>query len=162
MEYEFTVFGELDLDHRLNVTKSRCSEIAGKVFRSPGAELAKVLKAWLDGGAPEAPKPELKPATRTVHVVTDDDSGNTRTVEVPVKEGAPLSIEQLRSAIAAATSLEALQYVIPEIKRLPEADQDALRKSYRERRDALKAAGAVEAQGPKGAEFEAGPAGATS
>lgn len=64
MEYEFDVIGELDVDHTLHVTKSRCAALADQMIRKPGADLAAVLLAWLDQGVPAvvpplAPPPEL-------------------------------------------------------------------------------------------------------
>lgn len=62
LEYEFTVVGELDVDtHRLMITKSRCSALADRSFVKPGADVAKVLLAWLEGGAPEASRPPVEP-----------------------------------------------------------------------------------------------------
>lgn len=48
-EYEFDVFGEMDLDHRIVFSKTRCSELTGVVIEKPGAELAEILRAWLLG-----------------------------------------------------------------------------------------------------------------
>lgn len=56
IEYEFTVVGDLDIDHRLVVSKTRCSHLAGKAYR-PGAaaELGAVLRDWLAAAtSPEA------------------------------------------------------------------------------------------------------------
>lgn len=59
MEYEFDVFGELDQDNNLIVTKSRCQDISGAVIAKPGKQLAATLRAWL-AGAP-APVSETAP-----------------------------------------------------------------------------------------------------
>ena len=63
LEYEFDVLGEVDLDHTLCITKSRCPRLADAVLQRPGAELAQTLRAWLDGadGAPRAPEPPQDP-----------------------------------------------------------------------------------------------------
>jgi len=53
--YEFTVTAELDAQHRLTVTKTRCRDLAlGQVF-APDHEtdMAAVLLAWLEGPAAE-------------------------------------------------------------------------------------------------------------
>ena len=60
MEYEFDVWIEMDMDNKGLVQKSRCPEIAGKVYPKPGKEVANTLLQWLDGAEP-APKPEKKP-----------------------------------------------------------------------------------------------------
>ncbi len=51
LEYEFDVVGEMDHDHRLVVTKSRCAELADAVVERPGADLGATLRAWLSDGA---------------------------------------------------------------------------------------------------------------
>lgn len=51
IEYEFTVTGELDQEHTLSITKTRCAELDGAVIRKPGAQLAGTLLAWLNSGA---------------------------------------------------------------------------------------------------------------
>lgn len=50
MEYEFDFVGELDVDHKLAVTKSRIKSLADKVFTKPGAELANEFKNFLQAG----------------------------------------------------------------------------------------------------------------
>lgn len=54
LEYEFTVVGELDLEHNLVITKSRCDALDNRVIQRPGAPLARQLLTWLTG-AKEAP-----------------------------------------------------------------------------------------------------------
>lgn len=51
LEYEFDVFGEMDLDHRLLVTKTRCIPLTDAVIEKPGEELATTLRDWLTSGA---------------------------------------------------------------------------------------------------------------
>jgi energy-coupling factor transporter ATP-binding protein EcfA2 len=54
-EYEMTFIAELDLEHRLVVTKSRYSGIADKIYRPQHqTELATDLMAWLSTAKPEA------------------------------------------------------------------------------------------------------------
>ena len=48
------------MDNKGLVQKSRCPEIAGKVYPKPGKEVANTLLQWLDGAEP-TPKPEKKP-----------------------------------------------------------------------------------------------------
>lgn len=62
MEYEFDVIGEIDVDHCLHITKSRCRALADASIRKPEAQLAEQLLAWLDQGVdvthpPPAPAP---------------------------------------------------------------------------------------------------------
>ena len=56
IDYEFTVVGDLDLEHVMTVTKSRCPEVADRRYRHPGQEFGHDLLAWLeDGGDPVIP-----------------------------------------------------------------------------------------------------------
>lgn len=50
VEYEFDIVGDMDLEHTLVVTKSRCAPLADKVFSKPGADFARPLLAWLGSG----------------------------------------------------------------------------------------------------------------
>lgn len=55
VEYEFDVVAELDAENTLTVTKSRCSELAGKAITKPGRDVAEILRAWLAGAADAPP-----------------------------------------------------------------------------------------------------------
>jgi hypothetical protein len=60
LPYEFDVFATMDVDNTMIVDKSRCPQLSGAVITKPGAEVAEVLKRWLDGDpAPEKPQPEI-------------------------------------------------------------------------------------------------------
>jgi AAA domain len=50
IEYEFDVAGELNLEHILSISKSRCPELSNTTHLNPGQELAEILKAWLNDG----------------------------------------------------------------------------------------------------------------
>jgi AAA domain-containing protein len=60
MEYEFDIFAELDQDHTMVVSKSRCSALAGAVIAQPGRGVADTLSEWLRGDSATA-----APATET-------------------------------------------------------------------------------------------------
>jgi hypothetical protein len=58
IDYEFTVVGELDLDHRLMISKSRCSALADRVFpKETHGQAVKLLREWL-AGAQEVVDPQ--------------------------------------------------------------------------------------------------------
>jgi hypothetical protein len=57
IEYEFDISGELDLEHILTISKTRCPELNHQTFLNPGQELAEILTVWLTDGAP-MPIPE--------------------------------------------------------------------------------------------------------
>jgi hypothetical protein len=53
LDYEFTLCGDIDQDHKLIISKSRCPAFADAVIEKPGAQFAEGLLAWLNDGAPE-------------------------------------------------------------------------------------------------------------
>jgi len=60
MEYEFDVFAELDLDHNLMVSKSRCPQLDGAFMNKAGKEFAETFTSWLTGADPvTVPKAKL-------------------------------------------------------------------------------------------------------
>lgn len=97
LEYEFDVVGEIDLDHDLVVSKSRCSEFAGKVVQRPDAKMGAALLRWLSDGAPapvEAPKPRAEfapaaPAPQQPATSTDTD---------PVREALAAAVTVMQGA----------------------------------------------------------------
>jgi len=50
LEYEFTVTADMDLEHNLIVSKSRCDVVADKVYPKPGDNFAKPFIEWLEKG----------------------------------------------------------------------------------------------------------------
>ena len=50
IEYEMDLAGELNLEHILTISKSRCPELSNQTFLNPGQELAEMLTAWLTDG----------------------------------------------------------------------------------------------------------------
>jgi hypothetical protein len=55
IEYEFDLAGELDYNHILTISKSRCPELSDKTFLNPSKEIADTLKAWI--GQPQQIQP---------------------------------------------------------------------------------------------------------
>lgn len=66
LDYEFDITGDLDLDNKLVIGKTRCRALKGRVFAQPGAEFAGALKEWLAIGAPAAEEVAASAATRDV------------------------------------------------------------------------------------------------
>lgn len=67
IEYEFDLVGDLDQEHKLHITKSRCDGLQDEIFVKPGKELADRLIAWLNDGdsAPAAePTPKVSGPSR--------------------------------------------------------------------------------------------------
>lgn len=60
IEYEFDVAGEMNHEHILTISKSRCSELTDRTFLNPGREVAKILKDWTQGVEPQSvPTPQF-------------------------------------------------------------------------------------------------------
>lgn len=57
MEYEFDVVCDLDQDHLLVVSKSRCSEVDGQRVSKPGPAFMEPVKRWLNTGAEAKERP---------------------------------------------------------------------------------------------------------
>jgi len=55
VEYEFDVVGDIDLDHTMVVSKTRCSDLTDAIIRKPDESFGKTVRAWLEDGAPAAP-----------------------------------------------------------------------------------------------------------
>lgn len=47
IEYEFDIAGDMDYNHILTISKSRCSELSDKTFLNPGKDIADILKNWI-------------------------------------------------------------------------------------------------------------------
>jgi len=59
MEYEFTLVADMDIEHHISISKSRCEFMADKTAHKPGADFWKPFVAWLNSGdtpVPAAPK----------------------------------------------------------------------------------------------------------
>ena len=61
LDYEFDVVGDMNQSNQFLVTKTRCPELNNVVLDKPGAELAKVLLAWLTDGVAPVEKPVAAP-----------------------------------------------------------------------------------------------------
>jgi hypothetical protein len=114
MEYEFTVVGDIDLDHNYIISKTRVDFLDGKIINKPGARLATDLLDWLNSGAPALERPaEAPPAVLHAH--------------------------PLEAKIAGVTTLADLDNLTAELKRLPEKDRDYLRPIFQARKAELAA-----------------------
>lgn len=69
-EYEFTVVCDMDVDHSLIVSKSRCKPLADKVVNMPDAKFFDLLNNWLNTGEEE------KPITVESALLTKDAQGD--------------------------------------------------------------------------------------
>lgn len=86
VEYEFDLIGDLDLDHRLTVSKSRCSAVDGKIVSKPDALFLVPVKEWLFSGSPrKEPPPEPPPAAAPVVQPPPPPSSPASSAAVKVK-----------------------------------------------------------------------------
>ena len=83
MEYEFDVVMEIDTDHNVTVTKTRCSALDGRTWHKPnGREIAEILLQWLgEGVVDNQPRPGedefgLKKPLGPCPTVTNTESAN--------------------------------------------------------------------------------------
>lgn len=60
IEYEFDIVGDIDLEHRIVISKSRCDVLADQVIQ-PHREIeaAETFRAWLDDGEPLASRNDI-------------------------------------------------------------------------------------------------------
>lgn len=56
MEYEFDIVGDMDLEHVLKISKSRCPEVDGAIVSCPDLAFLSPIRRWLAIG--ETPKPQ--------------------------------------------------------------------------------------------------------
>lgn len=130
MEFEFTVFGEMDQDNNLIISKTRCSALAGKVYHKPGKDIAEVLISWLSDGDPEQPKqPEVTNVARKASHEVDT------TTQVPTVAASNNWVE----SIGNAKSLSELDSLLPGIKQLPPDQQAPLVPVFRDKKKVLQA-----------------------
>lgn len=99
-EAEFDVVGEMDVDHVLRITASRCSLLDREVFEQPDAEIGERLRAWLREGEParERPRDEyglLIPRGRCPIVPAGRKHGGKSWTQISPKEFEQL-VEQYR------------------------------------------------------------------
>ena len=103
VEYEFTLVGDLDLEHRLTITKSRCDLLADQVVQ-PGraAEAAESFMGWLGEGEPLAAKAEVDALVGRMNALPDAARRDCKASFVE-EIGSPGSLRQ--SQLSAATGL---------------------------------------------------------
>ncbi len=90
VEYEFTVVADLDLEHRVTISKTRCHDLADLVVEKHRAtEPAALFAAWLEEGD-QAPDPSPEPVT---HPVPDEPSAPVPTEDTPAPAAQPAAAQ---------------------------------------------------------------------
>jgi hypothetical protein len=73
MEYELDIVGEMDIDHTLVITKSRCHVVADAVAKKPGVEFMAPIKEWLGSGVAAEPRIDWEAKARELIKGISDD-----------------------------------------------------------------------------------------
>jgi hypothetical protein len=140
LEYEVDVDGMLDLDHRLVIGKTRCPELDGRVFDKPGEEVARIMLAWLNDGAPVVAAPGAAPTSPVPAIATS---------AAPVQADSARLAEaaEIERLMGAATTLRDLEELLPRMKALgppywTEAKDGGHQVAWLSRRAAIRAANA--------------------
>lgn len=109
VEYEFTLVGDLDLEHRLTISKSRCDLLADEMIQ-PGraAEAAQRFKAWLAEGEPLAARADIEALVSRLNALAEAVRPAAKS-EFVTRFGMPdaLRAAQLDAAAAFITEIEA-------------------------------------------------------
>lgn len=73
VEYEFTLVGDIDLEHRVVISKSRCHLLADEVLQ-PGraAEGAVAFKGWLESGESIAQRSDIDALTARMNALPEE------------------------------------------------------------------------------------------
>lgn len=75
MEYEFTLVGDLDLEHRLTISKSRADVLADKVIQPGRAhEAAEAFMAWINAGSAMATREQIDALKQSFNGIGDSDT----------------------------------------------------------------------------------------
>jgi hypothetical protein len=74
LDYEMSVVGDLNLNHELIISKSRCSAVpVGEIIDKPGEKFAKTLREWLTSGvAPVVVEHKAEPKSAEVAAAIAD------------------------------------------------------------------------------------------
>jgi hypothetical protein len=110
MEFEFDVVGELDLDHRLTITKSRYEGFDGATFDKAGADFGRQLLGWLAG------EKRREPWETETFALGEEERLGTLVCEAP-----PHVVSKY---------LEVVEQHVKRHPELPRAEKDGWRKHY--------------------------------
>lgn len=105
IEYEFTVTAELDHEHSLLVDKTRCHDLAGKMYKlGHTVEMAETLAAWLGTAEALASPEQVAQIMATLNAIEDPDARKKAKDEFRDAFGMPEHLTAT-SAMAALVSL---------------------------------------------------------
>jgi hypothetical protein len=125
LEYEFDVIMDMDIENNGIVTKSRCSDLSGNVYKKPGDDVAAILQRWLTDGAP-VPAPAVSPTFVAANQAIEAKAMLEKSVGFVEMSAA----EKMLIAISEAQSKEDLTKLIPRIQELNLTKDGAVREAY--------------------------------
>lgn len=116
MEYEFTIFGDMEQGNAMRIAKHRLPGVLniGDVFERPGESFTRKVYGWLMSGAAPTARPVVTPSAPVIEQL------------------APETVDALH-AIGLAGSLDELAGLVPRLTALPESARAEARGRYNER-----------------------------
>ena len=107
IEYEFTVVGELNLDHQISITKSRCSVLADQLIQ-PGraGDMAHTFLNWLESGEAIVTRREADDIRATLGEIPDQELQDEAKRKFKERFGMPDHLPAARYAEALAYAAE--------------------------------------------------------
>ncbi len=112
IEYEFDVFCNIDADHTLTVSGSRCPDLEKATFKMPRGEVGEIISKWLGAGAPAAKKLKAEAKAEPKPRPAIESSGKDATaaekqelVELSVEIAGKMNLEAYEDADEAAKAL---------------------------------------------------------
>lgn len=128
IEYEFTVVGDMDLEHRLVISKSRCSLIADRVVTlGRSSEVWEAFAGWLDSGVERITHDQAQALVAAMNSVMDPDDRTTLKKSFVDVFGKPTELTTDRSADAVAWVRQRVARMngMDEPAGTPEAEQES-------------------------------------
>jgi hypothetical protein len=97
VEYEFTVVADMDFEHRLMITKSRCDAVSDQVAQAGRAgEIAETFKAWLASGEALADRGMVEKLVASFDVIANEGDRKKAKAEFVAEFGKPDQITAAR------------------------------------------------------------------
>lgn len=129
MEYEMDIAADMDTENTMVVQKSRCPQLSGQVIAKPTAQVADVLKAWLEG----EPMPETEQRSPVVSIKDRRYRVYDRALELGQFKKGKTSDESLKAFLAFAGQV--LEVNVANIEQLTASRLDAI-EAYLNAKDA--------------------------
>jgi hypothetical protein len=100
MEYEMDIVADMDIEHNMVISKTRCHLIADQVVSKPTAAWFTTLRRWLTDGAPVPPPTPKPPSPQAPEQKQQATTTTQATTQQPAEQAKPparpFTAEQLR------------------------------------------------------------------